>query len=226
MAKILVLEDDPEISEAVTEKLQENLHIVDAVGTGDEAMDYVFRFAYDLALLDINVPGPSGLEVLKYIRNQSPPTKVILLTSLSSVEDKLTGFERGADDYLPKPFDMRELLARISAVVKRPAEVVDNLISNGDVTLNRNTYEVYKRGELVKVQPKDFALLEFLMRHPKETFSVEGLLDRVWAADSNASVEGLRVSISRLRKALDDPGTENSVILSINRVGYRIGRSE
>ncbi len=223
MAKILVLEDDPEINEVVKERLEEDLHVVDAVETGDDAISFISQYEYDLALLDVEVPGQSGIEVLKHIRAHSPSTKVIMLTYLSSIEDKLKGFKAGADDYLPKPFDMRELLARVAAVTMRPAAVAEELVTIGDITINRRLFEVRKRGEIVKVQPKDFALLEFFMKNANDTFSPESLLDRVWSADSNASIEGLRMAISRLRKSLDDPGTERSVIVSVNRVGYRLG---
>jgi len=223
LAKILLLEDDLDIRSAIEGKLIASLYVVDGADSGDLAIDFVSRYEYDLALLDINVPGPSGLEVLHYIRSHAPDTKVILLTSLSSVEDKLKGFGGGADDYLSKPFDMRELMARIAALLKRPTTIAEDITTIGDYVVDRNRVEVRKRGELIKIQPKDFSLLDFLMRHPKETFSSETLLDRVWSADSNASVDGLRMSVSRLRKALDDPDKNDSIIVSVNRVGYKLG---
>ena len=223
MTKILVLEDDPEICDAIQTALTAHMHTVDAVSTGDAAIDFVSTYQYELAILDINVPGPSGLDVLQHIRLSSPATKVILLTTLGSVPDKVKGLESGADDYLPKPFDIRELLARISALSRRPNAVVDDIIERGGLVLNRRLFEIRKHGVLVKVQPKDFALLEFLMRHPNDTFSAERLLDSVWSADSNASIDGLRMSVSRLRKVLDEPEAKTSVIVSVNRVGYRFG---
>lgn len=224
MAKILVVEDEPEISEAVVDKLTDLRHAVDAALTGDSAIGFIDTYPYDLILLDINLPRPDGLQILKYIRSKSMPVKVMMLTSKAEIEDRLTGFSHGADDYLAKPFDMREVVARVNALLSRPEPLAQESVTMGSIKLDKNKFEARRGNEVIHLQRKDFLLLEFLMRHPDETFSAETLLDRLWSADSNASKDGLRMAISRIRKAIDPVGCAKSIIESVNRVGYRIDR--
>jgi DNA-binding response OmpR family regulator len=224
MAKILIVEDEPDISEAVVDKLTDLRHAVDAAFTGDSAIGFIDTYPYDLVLLDINLPPPDGLQILKHIRNKSPDVKVMMLTSKAEIDDRLAGFALGADDYLPKPFDLREVVARVNALLSRPVPVVADTVTIGSITLDKSKFETRRGNEVVHLQRKDFLLLDFLMRHPDETFGAEALLDRLWSADSNASKDGLRMAVSRVRKALDPPNCAKSIIESVNRVGYRIDK--
>jgi DNA-binding response OmpR family regulator len=222
MAKILVVEDEPEISEAVVDKLTALRHAVDAAFTGDSAIGFIDTYPYDLVLLDINLPAPDGLQILKHIRSNRPDVKVMMLTSKAEIDDRLAGFAGGADDYLAKPFDLREVVARVNALLSRPVPVSNAAVTMGSITLDKTKFEAKRGADLIHLQRKDFLLIEFLMRHPGEAFSAETLLDRLWSADSNASKDGLRMAVSRVRKALDPPNCARSIIESVNRVGYRI----
>ena len=221
MAKILVVEDTEDIAELVVEKLAALHCSVDLAESGDQALSFLQTYQYDLVVLDVNIPGPNGLEVLAFIRQRGGIEKVLMLTSRGHIEDRLAGFTSGADDYLTKPFDSRELQARISALLSRPAVLTAKILKWHDLELNRTSRELRQAGELVRLQPKDFDLLEFFMNNPNETFAAETLLDRVWSANSNVSIEGLRTAISRIRKALDDRSGE-PVIENVNRIGYRL----
>lgn len=225
MAKILVVEDEPDISDVVQVKLTQLGHVVEVAPTGIDAIAFIDAYTFDLLILDRNIPPPDGLEVLRYARSKRSGARVLMLTSKSEVTDKLAAFDIGADDYLTKPFDLRELVARVNALVSRPEQRIAATLTVGDLVLDSSNSSVSKNGQPLHLQPKDFALLEFLMRHPEETFSAEALLGRVWHSDSNASVEGLRMAISRIRKCVDDPGSSRSVIENIPKVGYKLRNS-
>jgi DNA-binding response OmpR family regulator len=221
MAKILVVEDTEDIAELVVEKLAALHNSVDLAEDGNRALDFLKTYQYDLVVLDVNIPGPNGFEVLDFIRKRGGSEKVLMLTTRGDIEDRLTGFSSGADDYLTKPFDSRELQARIMALLSRPVTLIAKVLKWHNVELNKTAREVRCAGVMVRLQPKDFDLLEFLMHNPNETFAAETLLDRVWTANSNVSIEGLRTAISRIRKALDD-GSGVPVIENVNRIGYRL----
>jgi two-component system response regulator MtrA len=149
-----------------------------------------------------------------------------MLTGQTTLDHKETGLDAGADDYLTKPFAMRELLVRIKALLRRSSmSSVANVLAVGSLTLDPDRYIVTKAGKELRIAPREFALLEFMMRHPGETFSAEALLSRVYASDASASVEGLRMAIMRLREAIDQDqpeGAKKSMIENIPRVGYRL----
>ena len=223
MHKILLLEDEPDIAESVVQRLSQLGYVVEHVESGDDAIDYLRTLAYDLLILDINVVGSSGIEVLKFEKAQRPESKVLMLTSKAHIEDKLAGFAHGADDYLSKPFDMRELVARIEAMLKRAVSTTPDIIQRKAIRLDVKKRELVINGHPVHLQKQDQLLLEFFLQHPNEVFSTEALLDRVWRYDSNASVAGLRMAISRIRKAAADAGVDpETVIETVARQGYRL----
>ena len=223
MAKFLVVEDDQDIAEFIADKLVSLRHAVDHATSGDDAIGFVNTYQYDLIILDLNIPPPNGLEVLKHIRSTVKTTKVLMLTTQSAIEDRLLGFASGADDYLCKPFDLRELLARIEALLNRPTQLVDKAVKWGNLSVHSASGEVYRGDTQIRLQPRDFALLEFLMRHPNEVFSAEALINRCWDAESG-STDAVRVAVSRIRKAVDLPERTLSIIENVNRVGYKIGK--
>jgi len=221
MAKILIVEDSDDISSLVSDQLTNLRHSADIAEDGNQALSYLQSYQYDVVILDVNIPAPNGFEVLQFIRQRGGTEKVLMLTTRNEIEDRLTGFAAGADDYLAKPFDFRELNARIAALLARPVILVAKVIKWHNLELDKTARELRCDGEIIKLQPKDLDLLEFFMSNPKETFAAEVLLDRVWKANSNVSIEGLRTAISRIRKALDGC-VGQPIIENVNRVGYKL----
>ncbi len=224
MAKILLVEDDTSLANLIEQWLEGEHHSVEIAYDGDAGWEKLLLGEFDLVILDWNLPFTSGVELCKRFRARQGTVPVIMLTGRHAIAEKEEGFESGADDYLTKPFDMKELAARVRALLRRPHIIVANILSAGSITLDPAKYRVAKNGQEVHLVPKDFALLEFLMRHPDQVFSGDALLQRVWASDSEATGEALRTSIKRLRQKLDDENVtvEHSFIENIPRVGYRL----
>ncbi len=223
MVKILVVEDDPEFAMTLVDGLNLERFTVEHSPNGSDSLELLRVAEYDMIILDWNLPGLSGIEVLKQYRAKGGKTPVLMLTGKSDVEDKERGLDTGADDYLTKPFHMRELVARVRALLRRGSVQPSNMLSVRNITLDPAKHRVTKGGAEVHILPTDFALLEFLMRNRDDIFSAETLISRVWHNDSEASAEGLRSSIRRIRKALDDSeDLSQSIIQNIARVGYRL----
>ena len=223
MAKILVVDDDQEMIQMVTTWLEVEHYTVESCCDGEEGLHRLKLLSYDAIILDINMPGMDGLEVCRRFRQSGGNTPILMLTGRSRIAEKETGLDSGADDYLVKPFDMRELLARLRALLRRPRAFQSDLLTIGDISLDTRNFEVSRGGKKVRLLPIDFALLELLMRHPEEIFSNEALLDRVWHSDKDATENALRCSVRRLRQVLDDDGTKStSRIETIPKIGYRL----
>jgi len=196
-------------------------HIVDVATTGEEALNLLKTSNFDLIILDISLPGISGVEVLVQYRAMGGPTPVLILTGRGALKDKEEGLDNGADDYLTKPFHLRELSARMRAMLRRPRTTLDNTLRFKDLEMDPSSFRVYKGEEEVHLARMEFALLEFLIRHKGQVFSPEALLDRVWASDSERSPESLRTLIKKLRRKIDSPG-EDTLIENVHGVGYRL----
>ncbi len=223
MAKILVVEDDDDFAATIVDGLTLERHTIERAATGTEGMEFLLAAEYDVIVLDWNLPGLAGIDLLKSYRANGGKTPVLMLTGKGAIQDKEQGLDTGADDYLTKPFDMRELVARVRALLRRREVVASNILQVRDIALDPVKHRVTKAGQSVHLLPRDFALLEFLMRHPDEVFPADTLLARVWQFESEASAEGLRASIRRIRKALDgDEDLSKSIIENISRVGYRL----
>jgi DNA-binding response OmpR family regulator len=226
VAKILLVEDDRDLSMMVKAGLEGERHVVETAFDGDEAVHLIKTEDYDVVVLDWQLPELSGIDVLKKIRQMSKPVSVIMLTGRSGIDHKEEGMDTGADDYLTKPFDMRELHARLRALLRRPggaAGITGNTLMIGDLELDPVKYRLTRGSKDIHLTPKDFALLEFFMRNPDHVFSVQTILSRVWSYESDASPEGLRAAIRRIRKAVDVSDDPNeSIIENVARVGYRL----
>ncbi len=221
MAKILLLEDDQNLAQPILEWLSGIHHTVEHCLRVVDAADRMAISDFDLLILDWNLPDGSGLSVLKEFRNQGGTTPALLLTAKSSIDDKEEGFAAGSDDYLTKPFNLRELTARVTALLRRPRECLGNILAAGDITLDVSSYSVYRGGQELKLNPKEFALLEFFLRHPNQVFSTDALLARVWLSDSTISPETVTTTIMRLRRKIDREG-QPSIIETVFSVGYRL----
>lgn len=218
MAKILLVEDNEDLANSVRTFLLFEHHSVEHINNGQTASEHLRAFQYDLILLDWNLPGKTGIEIVKRFRELGGNTPVLMLTGHDTVDEKEQGLDSGADDYLTKPFQMKELGARVRALLRRPAAVSNtNLLEAGNIVIDTQKYRVTLSGEPINLVPREFQLLEFFMRHPNQVFSSEALLARVWPSDSEASTEALRTALKRLRKKVDPEG---NLIRTVHGVGY------
>lgn len=225
MSKILLVEDDKTLSRVVGDVLTSNHFTVEPVYNGADAIDRLKFYSFDTIILDLDLPDVGGIEVCRWFRSTGATTPVLILTGKDKIVDKESGFDSGADDYLCKPFDMRELVARVRACVRRGTPAVDNIIKAGTLELDQARFLLRKSGTSIDLSRTDFALLQFFMLHPNRTFTAEQLLDRVWPSSSESTVDSLRSSIRRIRKALDED-SDNSCIRNIYGVGYCFSAAE
>ena len=220
--RILLVEDEKQLSEALQQILIKNKYTVDAVYNGDEGLEYALTGVYDVIILDIMLPKLNGIEILKIIRKRKISTPVILLTAKSSVEDKILGLDSGADDYLPKPFSIDELLARLRALTRRSGDFInENVLEFSDIRLNLSTYEMEVNDNSITLTQKEFDILKYFMQRPKLVVSKDDLITKLWGFDSDIDYNNIEVYISFLRKKL--AYVESNVkITTIRRVGYRL----
>jgi DNA-binding response OmpR family regulator len=218
--KILLVEDDKELCPVIEKWLRSEKHIVETVHDGEEALDRMLGAFYDLIILDLSIPKIDGIEVCKRFRNQKGKTPIIMLTGRNLLAEKIVGFDAGADDYLTKPFSVKELSLRVEAVLRRPPDYFDGLVSVGNLKLDKARHSVLLNDRPLDLQFTDYHLLEFLMRHPNTVFTSEQLIDRVWHTDKSPGDNAVRSAIKRLRQAIGDP--DGLLIENIRKVGYRL----
>ena len=221
MPKILIVEDDLELAGKLRDWLTFEKHTVDHVANGRDAIELLRVTGFDLLVLDWEMPEMSGVQVCSKFRELGGSTPILMLTGRSSIDAKEAGLDAGADDYMTKPFEVRELSARIRALLRRPRAVLGASIEVGQLTLETVSREVRYHGREIALQPKEFALLEFLMRHPGEPFNADTLLQRVWTSDSESSNEVVYTCLTKLRKKLGAVG-HVSPIKTVHGVGYKI----
>ncbi|HMP53951.1 response regulator [bacterium] len=221
MAKVLLVEDDRNLAGTVREWLEFEHYLVEWVETGTDALDMMKSYKYDVIIMDLTLPKMDGIEVCKNFRQQGGETPILILTGRGTVPDKELGFDAGADDYLTKPFHLKELSARIRALLRRPKDFAGEVLKAGNISLDIGSHTVTKEGKDIHLPRMEFALLEFLMRHKGQVFSAEALLDRVWTADSDKSPETIRTSVKKLRSKIDTKG-EPSLIRNVHGVGYKL----
>ncbi len=219
MAKILVVDDDEEFALLIQESLSLENHAVELCHHGGEASDLLSRYSYDLVILDWQLPGETGIEVLRKFRNRKTQTPVLMLTGMTSVPDKTFGLDSGADDYLAKPTHPQELAARVRALLRRAAGHVSNTITYRDIEVDLEKHMVTKSGKKVDLLPREYALLQFFVRNTNRVFSNDEIMNSVWPSDSEASPETVKSCVKRVRQKLDTDGTP-SIIRNIYGVGY------
>jgi DNA-binding response OmpR family regulator len=221
MPKILILEDDKSLSEVLSESLQSAGHSVEVSNDGSDAASRLRTYEYDLVVLDWDVPIMSGIEVLKQFRSRGGKTPILMLTGKSEIDEKELGFESGVDDYLTKPFELREFKSRIKALLRRPKDMSSQTLKILDIVLDPSLFKVTKAGKEVSLSKKEFAILEFLLRNPKQVYSAEALLRCVWTADETVGQETVKTHIKNIRAKLDTPG-KPSLVTTIFGVGYKV----
>lgn len=200
--RLLLCEDERSLSRAVEAILRKNNYSVDAVYDGRDALDYIVNGNYDGVILDIMMPIMDGIEVLKNVRGRGITTPILLLTAKSEIEDKVKGLDSGADDYLTKPFDTRELLARIRAMTRGGSVRADTSLRFGNITLDLASYELSSPSGSYKLANKEFQMMEMLMQNPKKLMSTEAFMEKIWGFDSDSELSVVWVYISYLRKKL------------------------
>ncbi|HAN50602.1 MAG TPA: DNA-binding response regulator [Lachnospiraceae bacterium] len=219
--RLLFAEDEVELSDAVVAVLKHTNYSVDAVYNGQDAYDYLSAQEYDGAILDIMMPGLDGVEVVKRIRKEGNQVPVIFLTAKSELDDRVLGLDAGADDYLTKPFAMKELLARIRSITRRVGEVTGNTLQFGDLSLDANTYILSCGKQSISLPNKEFQMLEMMMRNPSQILSQDQFMDRIWGLDSETDLSVVWVNISYLRKKIAK--LESKVSIKVTRnVGYSL----
>lgn len=221
MAKILLVDDDIDLCNSISERLKSEQHTVESISNGVEAEQRLRVYDYDCVILDWNLPGMEGLAVCRNFRKRGGRTPILLLTGRTALEEKELGLDSGADDYLTKPFSVRELAARVRALLRRPPRPALKIINAGRITLNISDHEVKLDGELIHLRPKEFSILELLMKNKQHTFSTDALLEKIWSNDPDATADSVRIAITRLRQKIDLAG-QASVIVTVHGRGYKI----
>lgn len=225
--KILVIEDEPDIAKLVSYNLaQERFRVVTA-DDGEQALRIIEREKPDLVVLDLMLPGLSGIELCKILRGRADTSKlpILMLTAKAGEADRVLGLELGADDYLAKPFSPREMVARVRAILRRANGVARSEVrlayDKGALKIDFSTYEVYARGKSIKLTLKEFELLRFLVQNPNRVLSRDQLLDRIWGDETFVTPRTVDVHIRRLRKAIEEDDSRPKWILTLRGVGYK-----
>ena len=219
--RLLLAEDEISLSKALTAILSKNNYSVDAVYDGRDAVDYLMTGDYDCAILDVMMPKLNGFEVLKEIRKNGITIPVMMLTAKSQTDDKVEGLDLGANDYLTKPFESRELLARLRAITRSYTNTADNELKYGNVNLNRGTCEMKGPLGSVKLAAKEYQMMEYLMSNPGMLISTERFFDRIWGIDFEGDINIVWTNLSYLRKKLQTIGADVRIKASRNQ-GYSL----
>ena len=222
--RILLAEDEKALSKAIVKIFEKNNYSVDAVYNGEDALEYIEAGGYDAAVLDIMMPKMDGITVLKRIRAAGNMIPVLMLTAKAEIEDRVLGLDSGANDYLPKPFDSRELLARLRSITRGKTQP-DSKLTVGNITLDRATFELSSPSGSFRLANKEFQLMEYLMANPHRLLSTDQFMEKVWGLESDADISVVWVYISYLRKKLAALGA-NVQIKSSRNAGYSLEDSD
>lgn len=221
MAKILVVEDELMLSSVIKKWLELSRHVVELTRSGTDGLALLKHYDFDAVILDLDLVSTDAIPILKELRARQADIAILVLSSKESILDKEIGFLAGADDYLTKPFDLRELSLRLGALLRRRHALKPPLLTCGDISLDTTAGKASKNGTELKLSPTEYALLEFFMRFPNHLFSVDDLLNHVWKSDSSATAVGVRTYITRLRKKIGENG-KRSILATVHGQGYRL----
>lgn len=221
--KILLIEDDHRISSSVRKGLEQESFIVDVAFNGETGLDMALGNGFDVIVLDLMLPLMDGLEVCKQLRLKSNETPVLMLTAKSEISDKVTGLNIGADDYLAKPFSFDELLARVKALGRRSRNTSSEVITIGDLQLDKNTFVVKRANQQIELSKKEFLLLEFLMKNKNKTVTKDQIINKVWEFDTDILPNTVEVFIGYLRNKVDKPFKKSGLLIkTVRGFGYKI----
>lgn len=222
--RLLVVEDEPGVARFITQGLVEAGYAVDVATNGEDGLAHVTAVEYDAVVLDVLLPKLTGVEVVKRMRSRGMKTPVILLTARDTVPDRVQGLDAGADDYLAKPFAFPELLARIRALLRRPPVQTNPVLVFEDLEMDVATHEVRRGGKVIELSPREFALLEVLLRHPRQVLTRAQIMEHVWNFDFDSETNVIDVYIGYLRRKIDR-GYARALIQTVRGVGYRLETS-
>ena len=223
--KLLIAEDEIDLAEALAAFFEKNQFTVDTVHNGADAYDYALAGGYDAVILDVMMPKLNGIEVLRRLREEGVSTPIMMLTAKAQKDDRVEGFDAGADDYLPKPFAPDELLSRVRALLRRAGEFKPTVLSFGDLRLDASSGMLECGREAVRLSGREFQLMELFLRSPRVIFSVDKIMERIWGWDSDAEINVVWVHISNLRKKLKAIGS--TILIRANRgMGYVLEESK
>jgi two-component system copper resistance phosphate regulon response regulator CusR len=219
--RVLVVEDQKDLNEIISRKLTSEGYSVDSCFDGEEAEDFLRCATYDAIIMDIMMPGKTGIGVLRDLRAAGDKTPVLLLTALGTVDDRVAGLDSGADDYLVKPFDFDELLARVRAMIRRGSGIADNVIRAGDLTMDIASHTVFRGEEALTLTAKEYSILEYLLQNKGRVLSRDKLSNHIWNYDYDGASNVIDVYVHHLRKKVDG-GREDKLIETVKGVGYII----
>jgi two-component system, OmpR family, response regulator len=222
--RILVVEDEHRIAQAIKKGLEQERYAVDVAYTGTDGFDLASSESYDIIILDLMLPGMDGITICRQLRTHNIHTPILMLTAKGQIQDKITGLDSGADDYLTKPFSFEELLARLRALTRRPETFKENTLSVGDLTLNPKSYVVTRDNQLISLSNKEFSLLEYLMRNANTILSKDEIIGHVWDYEADILPNTVEVNIRNLRNKIDQPFKNKKPLLqTVRGFGYKIG---
>ena len=222
---ILLVDDEKQLTDALAVILKQHKYSVDCAKDGEEGLDYINSGIYDLVILDVMMPKIDGFALLKIIRQKNIDVPVLMLSAKSEISDKIDGLNLGADDYIAKPFNVDELLARIKALLRRKEKFTGNVLSFNDISLDRDSYELIKGERRIALGKKEFQILEMLMLHNGKSIEKERFVEKIWGFDTDAEYNTIEVYVSFLRKKLLAVGA-NTEIKSLRGIGYTIGEKK
>ncbi|WP_404789722.1 response regulator [Altericista sp. CCNU0014] len=222
--RVLVVEDDSGIAQSIQKGLIEAGYVVDVASDGESGLHHTTVAEYDIIVLDIMLPKLDGLQVVRSLRTRGIKTPVLLLTARNSVEDRVRGLDAGADDYLPKPFEFTELLARLRALLRRPPLQANPVLQLADLEMDVATHRICRAGQPIELSPREFTLLEYLMRHPRQVLTRNQILEHTWSSDFYGDSNVVDVYIGYLRRKIDK-GFHPPLLHTVRGIGYRLSIS-
>jgi DNA-binding response OmpR family regulator len=224
MARILLVEDEPQMQRGLRDNLEFEGHEVSVQGDGNSGLQTLLHESFDLVILDVMLPQMSGFDIVRKLREKGIRTPILMLTAKGEEIDKVLGLELGADDYVTKPFSLRELIARVNALLRRaiPGGPGDTMMKLGDVLVNFASYIGSKNGKEFSMTPKEFEILKYLWQHRNETVSRDDLLTNVWGYDESVSTRTIDNFILKIRQKIEDDPTHPKTIFTIHGTGYKL----
>ncbi|MBD2329054.1 response regulator transcription factor [Alkalinema sp. FACHB-956] len=220
--RILVVEDDIQIAEVLSDALSEHHYLVDVVRDGETAWNWLTATDYDLLVLDVTLPKLDGLSLCRQLRNRNYRLPVLMLTARDTISDKIHGLDAGADDYMVKPFDLQELMARVRALLRRGGNPTAIQLTWGELQIDPSTYEVTYANQPLSLTPKEYAILELLVSNGRRVLSRSGIIEQVWSLTESPTEEAVKSHIKALRQKLKAAGSPEDFIETVHGMGYRL----
>ncbi len=222
--RILLVEDDFNLAETLAEAITDQRYVVDVANDGESALDYIKTLDYDLILLDVMLPDFNGIDLCQKLRSQGHQMPILMITALDTISDKITGLDAGADDYIIKPVDLGELFARIRALLRRGSTSAAAILEWGELQFNPSTYEVYYGEQSLHLTPKEYSILELLLRNGRRVLSRSVMIDSIWSLEAPPDEDTVKVHIRSLRQKLRKVGASGDFIETVHGLGYRLNK--